>query len=279
MHARLGVASQGQKGRKYQADKAASTDNRGKKASAPASRRKSGTKISQFTLFPRLPPELREMVWLFTLPNRQVIKIKSREPSEWDWEEGAWLSSCKASYNIHTALITTQESRNAARKRYEQVFAEQLGIPIWFNFAKDVLFFVNKQAMSSFHGGIKFASGLITWHYTTATQSLLNKFDMSMFFEKVKHLVIGGDSYWATRLSVLHKFQSLETLVLQRGSEQKTVHLESLLVTVKQFLKDEREVHFTAQGLVPSDPEIFTLTAHKISRKVSGKRTRYWFRG
>lgn len=93
----------------------------------------------QFTLFPKLPPELQVMVWEFAASVPRVLQITSEKlhPTEW--------TRITANYNINSPhqsppiLQATSASRQIALKLYTPAFSFNLGHPIYFNFASDVL--------------------------------------------------------------------------------------------------------------------------------------------
>ncbi|KAL5323859.1 hypothetical protein ACEPPN_008401 [Leptodophora sp. 'Broadleaf-Isolate-01'] len=90
-----------------------------------------------FSLFPKLPLELRRMIWRASCVDNKprMIQITFAEP----------LRNYKltASYKIPFQLKISQESRACAKEFYDAVFAERLkkNIPVYFNSAIDAVVF------------------------------------------------------------------------------------------------------------------------------------------
>lgn len=95
------------------------------------------TEGSSFTLFPKLPVELRLMVWELALPGPRVITIQARRVSS----AARGLPHLTADYSIPAIFHTSQESREAVLRKYEFAFPRNHLInSFYFDFSRDVLF-------------------------------------------------------------------------------------------------------------------------------------------
>lgn len=68
---------------------------------------------AEFTVFPRLPEEVRLMIWTKALPGPRVVELEyhQREKDhEESWVEGHFTSSC----SLPVILSACQESRSEA---------------------------------------------------------------------------------------------------------------------------------------------------------------------
>lgn len=107
--------------------------------SAPAER-------GAFSLFPKLPLELRRMIWWFSccLNQPRLIHISKRYPN-------SWSSDLIANYEIPGQLQASQESRESALRYYDFAFGSQMqGMSIYFNFDTDALVFDHHRTIVTF---------------------------------------------------------------------------------------------------------------------------------
>ncbi|KAH7407244.1 hypothetical protein BKA64DRAFT_705652 [Cadophora sp. MPI-SDFR-AT-0126] len=99
-----------------------------------------------FSIFLKLPLELRRIIWWFSCANNQprLIYISKRVYQEW-WR------GLVARYQIPSQLQANQESRECALRYYDLAFGTQMeGMSIYFNFAIDALVFGDYQALYAF---------------------------------------------------------------------------------------------------------------------------------
>lgn len=107
-------------------------------------------KLTEFTLFPKLAPELRNMVWELARPGPNLVTIKFTETA---LDEGKIEVKLGASYNIPTMLAVNKEARSIILKSYNAAFKKNLdGKIIYFDFKRDGLIFDTETAMSRFYG-------------------------------------------------------------------------------------------------------------------------------
>lgn len=84
-----------------------------------------------FTFFPKLPPELRRMIWRHFLPGTRLVELFRNENT------GVYRSSCQIPY----ALSVSKESRDIALNSYELCFGTAQEPPrIYFDMDVDELY-------------------------------------------------------------------------------------------------------------------------------------------
>jgi hypothetical protein len=99
-------------------------------------------KLKEFTCFPKLAQELRDMVWKLALPGANVVQIYAVRVS---WA----VQGLEASYQVPTLLHVCRESRLVAKEHYQTIFDDEFGdSPVYFNPALDVLFIRDFGTMS-----------------------------------------------------------------------------------------------------------------------------------
>ena len=99
-----------------------------------------------FSVFPKLPLELRRMIWWFSccLNQPRLIHISKRYHS-------SWSSDLIANYKIPGQLQASQESRESALRFYDFAFGSQMqGMSIYFNFDTDALVFDHHRTIVTF---------------------------------------------------------------------------------------------------------------------------------
>ncbi|PMD45792.1 hypothetical protein L207DRAFT_617601 [Hyaloscypha variabilis F] len=110
---------------------------------------------SEFTLFPKLPKELRDHIWDSALPGPRILKVW-REYSVLVRRGRQWarLPCDIDDSRIATPLLhVSQEARAAALRRYEPAFNHLLvGGPAYFDFKRDSLLFGTYSSFQWFSG-------------------------------------------------------------------------------------------------------------------------------
>jgi hypothetical protein len=87
--------------------------------------------LAKFTLFPKLPFELRRIIWRYSLPRRRVVDVLSDDKT----------GECKSPCPIPTALHVNSEARGVALESYELVFSTQkANAMVYFDFSVDALY-------------------------------------------------------------------------------------------------------------------------------------------
>jgi hypothetical protein len=96
--------------------------------------------VDTFTLFAKLPPEIRIQVWKLTVQEPQVISIYK----VWSLE---FITAQPSKPGI---ILINRESRQAALEERPSCFGDRLMHPIHYNFERDIIYFWSKAAFSMF---------------------------------------------------------------------------------------------------------------------------------
>ena len=110
--------------------------------------------LSEFHVFPKLPPEIRRMVWSIAIPGQRAIRLIPRRPTKiMNQDAAAAKQTYRLCYgprgftdHIPTILLhVCKESRTFALNRYKPFLGSPLGdLPIYFDFEGDTLVFNSK---------------------------------------------------------------------------------------------------------------------------------------
>lgn len=181
-----------------------------------------GKTLTEFRLFKKLAPELRQMIWAECLPGAQAIKISA------DGYNTMYKVSmirrvhrhvyrAKATYHPSPLLFVNRESRAILTSKNPLAFATQLGgRPIRFNFSRDILYFDDPMALINFYGGTLplFRPELEKFGFV---------YDMSEVHDKVQHVAVGNIRlYKGTIGGTLNQFKALKTVILGGASGEDT---------------------------------------------------------
>jgi hypothetical protein len=118
-------------------------------ASAPLSPEPTSTSTTTptFTLFPKLPPELRLKICKLALPNSRAIMI--RKP--YCKHKAQHPHHCRDKSLAPPHLLhVDRECREVALKYYNLAFADYLHNPVYFDFSRDILCFEDSTAAFRF---------------------------------------------------------------------------------------------------------------------------------
>jgi hypothetical protein len=137
----------------------------------------------EFTLFPKLPSELRDMVWKFTLPDPRILTLLCHRPTH-TYQEPILFSRgpvSKANTNVVATplLHTCSRSRQIALGRYERAFDDLLNHPICFDWERDTVYMKLKTSFAAFTGG---------WRRLASTPTLPQ--DVEVMQAKIQHMAI-----------------------------------------------------------------------------------------
>jgi hypothetical protein len=230
-----------------------------KAASALVSSKKNGEPVAkrkperQFTLFPKLPLELRLMIWKHAAEPR-VIKL-SHYRVEWPRNEdnekdptgelrrarkvrkqnqswGSWCRTRALQHQVPTIFTICKESRETAKETYHLCFEKELdGQKIWVDFSRDTIFFVDFYAFQAFYG--------IEQPWKTEDREMSNNIlPDTAIMEKELQVLVAGSVLCKEVVKVLSRFHSLQKLILQLGSLYNVDRLQSDLT--KSWSKLER---------------------------------------
>jgi hypothetical protein len=113
-----------------------------------------------FSLFPKLPPELRNKIWKLSLPGPRIIRI-THDPRNMATvkiqEIGAgpspfWRAKANAG-PVPALLHVNKEARSFASKYYSLTFEKQTqGRPVYFDATRDTLHLPNVEGIRAFYG-------------------------------------------------------------------------------------------------------------------------------
>lgn len=171
--------------------------------------------LTEFTLFPKLPAELRDQIWKFALPGPRTITISVRRCSENQAEgerRGFTFNSSdfRTEANSQGLLPTTllhacHESREIVLGRYELAFLEPLqDNGTWIDWDRDCLYFEETRSFRLCCGG---------WNQSILVQPLPHH--VICWQKKLRHLAIGGDNFDEWETNRMEYLGTLKTLVLE----------------------------------------------------------------
>ncbi|KAE9376145.1 hypothetical protein N431DRAFT_454718 [Stipitochalara longipes BDJ] len=103
----------------------------------------------RFTLFSKLAPELRDMIWGFALPGPRIVAVHLAPRSRISSQN---TIRCKADVNpISTELLhTCSRSRQIALARYEPAFKGPMRHPIYCDWERDTLYINGRVSLIAF---------------------------------------------------------------------------------------------------------------------------------
>lgn len=113
-----------------------------------------------FIYFPKLPGELRQEIWILSLPGPRDILIRldpqnmrAMDVSDIKEDENPYYRAKACAGALPAQLHVNQESRSVAKIYYELDFKEQTrGRPIYVDFKIDSICFFDKHAIDAFYG-------------------------------------------------------------------------------------------------------------------------------
>jgi len=174
----------------------------------------------EFNLFPKLPIELRSVIWKLALPKPRIITIstQTRFRPRCPFRERRSFRHPECFKPVSNAapipcgdFQTSRESRDISLKVYSPAFAERLGKPIYFDWLYDTLYF------DSFWG---------MYHFCATSQRLCLPINYPIpasvpeWQSKIRHLA--GCYNWMmndTFLKTLTKFPKLESYTTEATPE------------------------------------------------------------
>ncbi|PVH79451.1 hypothetical protein DL98DRAFT_532937 [Cadophora sp. DSE1049] len=143
-----------------------------------------------FTLFPKMPLELRRDVWNRVLPVPQSIYIISNGYAQkltvGNSTRNTFIFRAAASYKVPRLLSVCKEARQEVLLHHPPCFATNFGgVPIYYNRKIDLLHFDSPDALLHFHGGS--APNYLP-------RSITNGFRLNMreFYTTVSQIAVGN---------------------------------------------------------------------------------------
>jgi len=188
---------------------------------APTEPPMAGESTSNFTLFPKLPPELRLEIWRLSIPKNRVVRIiaggcvldppDAHVDEQGNTEDGRYCFRTQSTETIPALLHTSRESRAEGLKMYSLCLATRLIYPVYFNFTSDFVLLRGEGDFRRFHR--------LNPPATNAAQEL------EEFHSNLRHLIIAEDE-WRNHFHVLllhdiSEFRNLKTLIFPKFDENR----------------------------------------------------------
>ncbi|CZR52636.1 uncharacterized protein PAC_02513 [Phialocephala subalpina] len=177
-----------------------------------------------FTLFPKLPLELRNIIWLFALPPSRHVKFRNRRILQDLVESSVCYDNIRlnASTKIPTILSVCSESRAVALVHYPLHLHNILGgFPLSIDYETDIFEISGEDSTQTLFVLIEMAG-----HFKrTGDREIMH------LKENIHYLVLGGVFWAEDTVAFLVELKSLEKLVLKIPDHFRYVtaveHLES----------------------------------------------------
>jgi hypothetical protein len=224
----------------------------------------------QFVFFLRLPPELRRIIWWFSIPGPRTVTIFSQKEAYVTNEDGHAACnpsiSAKSNSKPSALLHATRESREIALKSYSLSFKEHLNQrPVYFRFSTDTLYMENWHAFRCFFGRKK--------SYTQA--KLL---ELQHLRKNLRILVLGYKHFNTGWAEFMYRMVALETLVFSDelfGNQNGTLQAAKDLIEAQYAMRRGRDgLRLKVMLLPPKDMAYFVkrttvCTASLLSKDLS----------
>jgi hypothetical protein len=171
-----------------------------------------GSTPTEFTLFGKLPMELRLRIWELAIPDQRIIRIKYR-----------MLFGNLLDKNMPAIIGVSREARSVAVKYYSGYTVLSLKADkqrFYFNPDRDILCFASSYSM---HGFI----------YRRRESNFIRK--------EIRHIILAAETeiYWPVAISFASAFKSLEsfTCLLQDYHTSKESELDELRATIQEHFR------------------------------------------
>jgi hypothetical protein len=206
-----------------------------------------------FVFFPRLPAELRRIIWLFAIPGPRTITIFSQKEAFVTNADGHAACNpsipAKSNSKAPALLHTNRESRDVALKFYSLAFKEHLNQrPVYFRFSTDTLYMENWHAFRCFFGRKK--------SYTQA--KLL---ELEHLRKTLRILVLGHKHFNTGWAEFMYSMVALETLVFSDelfGNQNGTLQAAKDLIEAQYAMRRGRDgLRLKVMLLPPKDMAYF----------------------
>ncbi|KAK0100706.1 hypothetical protein ONS95_007157 [Cadophora gregata] len=195
--------------------------------SQQASTSTSAGPIEAFPLFPKLPLDIRFMIYDLLISNPRVIKIRSG--SLFRGRRGTYMLAVKGS--APPIIQVNTEARTLGRKKLDQPFIQTLGCCVYVNFETDLLYF--DEPMDTLFWNM--ADKLTTEDDEQALLQILSS--------KLRYCVFRMPTTWPPQH--LDKFKSLQIMILDTPS--RVVHkdyihsLRNAKARINKLMCDQKE--------------------------------------
>ncbi|KAH7357162.1 hypothetical protein BKA65DRAFT_580511 [Rhexocercosporidium sp. MPI-PUGE-AT-0058] len=195
------------------------------------------TLLDKFTIFCKLPLEIRRKIWRHATEGR-IVTIK--DASNWVTMNGAktWIYRVKAVYTLPAILSVCRESRNEAKKMYHWTFGYRLPRRIPFSFCIDTLLIDGPDGACTFN---TFVDPLDVKDNFLAHQELL------LMHANLQTLIIAGDDMYLYTSEDVAGFYNLRLLVLPWKTDGNDNQLRAWMQGIWQRKLTEAKVELTAK--------------------------------
>jgi len=171
--------------------------------------------LSEFTLFSKLPQELRDEIWEFALPAPRVLKVFKASPLLVG-HQGFTSRYGIDTYKLPTQLLhVSREARQVALQRYQLSFTGLIyGGPIYFDYERDCLLFMQYSALQWFRADHDFC------HFHAPPPAAVREWQ-----DRIHNVGVMGEFFESLDQTFLLQCPLLKKLIVQtpflnRGCEQ-----------------------------------------------------------
>ncbi|KAG4422835.1 hypothetical protein IFR04_004057 [Cadophora malorum] len=195
------------------------------------------TLLDRFTLFRKLPLEIRRKIWRNSTEGR-IVTIK--DASTWATVNGAqeWVYRVRAVYTLPAILSVCRESRNEAKKMYHWTFGHRLPHPIPFSFCIDTLLIDGPDGACTFN---TFVDPPDVKDQFLAHQELI------LMHANLQTLIVAGNDMYLYTSEDVAGFYNLRLLVLPWKTAGNDNQLRAWMQGVWQRKLVEAKVELTAK--------------------------------
>jgi len=239
--------------------------------------------LTEFTLFPKLPAELRDQIWKFALPGPRTITVIRRPLKNWAYRyttitdrlrrtrlglpTGKNDQFVKANTRgvLPTPLIhACHESRQIVLRRYELAFAEFLHEdPIYFSFDYDCLYFEDTMAFQAAFDGV-----LFDWPPSPSDHA-------TCWRKQLRHLAIGGKTFASWKTDFMGDLWTLKSFIIEENwrwdhldSEEREGVKARIIASLENMWRSH--MHSDSARL----PEISFVGKEELERKVHDEKVK-----
>lgn len=164
----------------------------------------------EFTLFDKLPVEIRRRIWRHAVPSDRLVKIDRIDRMAEEYVPSFYTNGApRSAYRVHTSypglLGACKESRTIGFEFYKLSFGHRLEHrPIYFDFSRDILYFEETQALNQFSGTSHFEQDVDTGFEMKLTGDLL----------KIQRVIVGGRLKRDT-IHILGLYENLKSITFE----------------------------------------------------------------
>lgn len=195
------------------------------------------TLLDKFTLFRKLPLEIRRKIWRNSTEGR-IVTVK--DASTWATVNGAqeWVYRVRAVYTLPAILSVCRESRNEAKKMYHWTFGHRLPHPIPFSFCIDTLLIDGPDGACTFNTFVD---------PPEVKDQFLAHQELMLMHANLQTLIVAGDDMYLYTSEDVAGFYNLRLLVLPWKTAGNDNQLRAWMQGVWQRKLMEAKVELTAK--------------------------------